>query len=111
MIVAALSVLAAGALTDPTTLTTGRDVFEYWCAPCHGPGIGNPGEHTRPGTKALELKYQGKLPALLTERKDLTPQFVSYTVRNGVSVMPFFRKTEITDAQLEALAVYLAKTR
>jgi len=29
-------------------------------------------------------------------------------VRTGVSVMPPFRKTEISDADLEALAAYLA---
>jgi hypothetical protein len=30
-------------------------------------------------------------------------------VRKGVSVMPFFRKTEIGDADLDALAAYLAR--
>ncbi len=30
-------------------------------------------------------------------------------VRRGVSIMPFFRKTEISDAQLDALAAYLAR--
>jgi mono/diheme cytochrome c family protein len=30
-------------------------------------------------------------------------------VRNGVYVMPFFRKTEISDAELEALAAYLSQ--
>jgi hypothetical protein len=29
-------------------------------------------------------------------------------VRTGVSVMPFFRKTEISDAELDALSKYLA---
>jgi hypothetical protein len=28
-------------------------------------------------------------------------------VRNGISVMPFFRKTEVSDADLEALARYV----
>lgn len=30
-------------------------------------------------------------------------------VRQGVSVMLFFRKTEISDADLDALAAYLAR--
>jgi mono/diheme cytochrome c family protein len=30
-------------------------------------------------------------------------------VRNGVYVMPFFRKTEISDAELDALVAYLAQ--
>jgi hypothetical protein len=28
-------------------------------------------------------------------------------VRDGISVMPFFRKTEISDADLDALTAYL----
>jgi mono/diheme cytochrome c family protein len=31
-------------------------------------------------------------------------------VRRGVSIMPFFRKTEISDADLQALAAYLAQS-
>jgi mono/diheme cytochrome c family protein len=46
---------------------------------------------------------------VLEERTDLTPDTVRHFVRNGVSVMPFFRKTEISDAELEALAAYLAR--
>jgi mono/diheme cytochrome c family protein len=30
-------------------------------------------------------------------------------VRNGVSIMPFFRKTEISDADLDAIAAYLTR--
>lgn len=90
---------------------SGQQVFEHWCAPCHGPGIGNPGERYKPGTMALNFKYQGKLPPLLTERTDLSAEYVRYIVRTGVSIMPFFRKTEITDAQVDALAAYLAKSK
>ena len=32
-----------------------------------------------------------------------------FFVRKGVSIMPFFRKTEVTDADLDALAAYLAR--
>jgi (+)-pinoresinol hydroxylase len=32
-------------------------------------------------------------------------------VRTGVSVMPFFRKTEISDQELDALAAYLSTHR
>jgi hypothetical protein len=37
------------------------------------------------------------------------PEFVKVIVRQGVSFMPQFRKTEISDAELEALAAYLAR--
>jgi len=80
----------------------GRQVFEYWCAACHGAGPG------KPGTAALQALYDGQKPALLEERTDLTPELTRAFVRTGVSVMPFFRKTEISDADLEALAAYLA---
>lgn len=91
-------------LSDPTALTAGEDVFTYWCWNCHGEGPG------KPGTVALEAKYQGAVPALLTARTDLTPELVGYFVRNGISIMPFFRKTQISDAQLDALSVYLSRT-
>jgi mono/diheme cytochrome c family protein len=56
----------------------------------------------------LQAKYKGRLPALLEKRSDLTAQQVKFYVRHGVSVMPPFRKTEISDADLTALATYLA---
>ena len=80
----------------------GKAVFDKWCAPCHGDGPG------KPGTAALQVLYKGVKPALLEKRTDLTPEYTSAIVRTGVSVMPFFRKTEISDAELGALAKYLA---
>jgi mono/diheme cytochrome c family protein len=47
-------------------------------------------------------------PAALEERTDLVPKRTRAFVRNGVSVMPPFRKTEISDADLAALTAYLA---
>lgn len=80
----------------------GGEVFEYWCAPCHAPGP------RHPGTQALDVLYKGAKPAALEERTDLLPELTRAFVRTGVSVMPPFRKTEISDADLEALAAYLA---
>jgi hypothetical protein len=62
-----------------------------------------------PGTDALAAKYKGTKPALLEERTDLAPQFIEIFVRNGVSVMPRFRKTELSDAELEALSAHLTR--
>jgi mono/diheme cytochrome c family protein len=87
---------------DEATIQKGEKVFDYWCATCHGPG-------TLPGTVALQTKYKGAKPALLSERTDLTPAVTKTFVRHGVSIMPFFRKTEISDADLDALAAYLAR--
>jgi mono/diheme cytochrome c family protein len=81
----------------------GRAVYTKWCAPCHDPGI------IHPGTNALTVKYKGVKPGVLLEWKDLQPETVKYLVRHGISVMPQFRKTEISDADLDALAKFLSR--
>lgn len=100
----------AGAQTpaDEVTLQRGAAVYQNWCAPCHGAGRGNP------GTAALAAKYKNRqppVPSILTERTELTPQTIRFFVRQGVSVMAPFRKTEITDADLDAMTAYLARDR
>ncbi len=81
----------------------GKQVYEQWCIICHdaGPGMA--------GTSALQRRYQGKIPVLLTEREDLTAEYISALVRQGVKSMPFFRKTEIGNEDLAALNLYLVK--
>lgn len=108
----ALGVLASASAAkegrvDP--VATGKQVFDRNCAACHGAGPGYPPFAGLPGTEALQVKYNGEMPALLTERTDLTPDLVAYFVRNGVSVMPPYRKTEISDAELSHLGAYLSR--
>jgi mono/diheme cytochrome c family protein len=91
---------SVSAATDP-----GKAEFERACTVCHGDGP------DRPGTSSLQIKYQGKLPALLEERADLKPEFVRLYVRNGFAMMPRFRKTELDDAQVEAIVRYLTRAR
>ena len=104
---AGLVASAAVFLVSPTKAETpapaGDAVYRKWCAPCHDPGINHPGTH------ALMAKYQGTKPAVLLERTDLPASIVKYFVRHGISVMPQFRKTEISDAELDALAAYLSR--
>jgi mono/diheme cytochrome c family protein len=95
----ALALTASGA----ALAADGKAVYEKWCAPCHAAGPGHP------GTTALAALYKGSKPPALEERTDLTPPVVKQFVRKGVSVMPFFRKTEISDAELDALATYLSR--
>ena len=91
-------------------LAHGKQVYDYWCLPCHGPGLGLPGFAELPGTQQLRIKYRDSATSLLlTERTDLVPEFVKVIVRQGVSFMPQFRKTEISDADLDALAAYLTR--
>jgi mono/diheme cytochrome c family protein len=87
----------------PAGAVPGRAVFWNYCEACHGEGAG------KPGTAALAAKYGGAKPALLEQRTDLTPEVVRRFVRNGVSIMPIFRKTELGEADLELLVSYLAQ--
>ncbi len=80
----------------------GAGIYAHWCQPCHGAGPGHP------GTQALAVKYRGNPPAELEQRTDLTPEVIRTLVRQGASVMAPFRKTEITDEELDALASWLA---
>lgn len=107
-----IAVVLAGLLASSPALAQndapiqkGKDRFQYWCATCHGPGPG------QPGTTALAAKYKNALPGLLEERTDLTPQAIRFAVRTGTSIMPFFRKTEVSDGDLEAIAAYLTRRR
>jgi (+)-pinoresinol hydroxylase len=77
--------------------------YQDYCSMCHGTGAG------RPGTAALQAKYKGAEPALLEKRTDLTPEIIKADVRNGLFVMPISRKTEISDADLDAIAAYLTR--
>jgi mono/diheme cytochrome c family protein len=107
----ALAGLASAGLTVGTALAAepsdpyaaGRAVYTKWCAPCHDPGV------IHPGTNALTAKYTGVKSGVLLEWKDLPPELVRHLVRNGISVMPQFRKTEISDADLDALAKFLSR--
>ena len=88
----------------------GKRIYDYWCETCHGSALGLPGFDGLPGTQQLRIKYRGtNIPALLEERTDLVPEFVKTIVRQGVSFMPHFRKTEISDAELDAIAAFLTR--
>jgi mono/diheme cytochrome c family protein len=79
--------------------------FQLACSVCHGTGPG------KPGTSALAAKYKGATPALLEERTDLNPAYIKQVVRQGLYVMPFFRKTELSDADLNTIVTYLTRKR
>jgi (+)-pinoresinol hydroxylase len=78
----------------------GRQVYQKWCTPCHGTGLG------KPGTNAAAA--HGVKPAVLEQRTDVTPKMIETAVRTGVYFMPRFRKTEISTTDLAAIIDYLA---
>jgi mono/diheme cytochrome c family protein len=84
--------------------TAAPKTFDKWCSDCHSTATG-------PGSLALQRKYKGALPAVLEQRSDLRPDYVKLVVRHGVSFMPSFRKTEISDADLALVAAYLARSQ
>jgi mono/diheme cytochrome c family protein len=101
---------AQGSGDRAAAIEQGKQVYEYWCATCHSAGLGLPGFDGLPGTQQLRIKYRDtSIPAVLDERTDLVPEFIVVIVRQGVSFMPQFRKTEISDAELDALAAYLTR--
>lgn len=114
LFVIALSLLCMGQAfaqapgVDDAKVERGQAVYQYWCAACHSAGRGTP------GTSALAAKYKGRQPtvaAVLEDRTDLTPASIRFFVRQGVSVMAPFRKTEISDADLDAMAAYLTRRK
>jgi mono/diheme cytochrome c family protein len=104
VLLAILGITPGGAsLAQETADPAGAAVFAKWCTPCHGEGPG------KPGTIVLRQRYGDSRPALLEERTDLTPEYLATFVRQGVGVMPQFRKTEITDTELAAMIAYLLR--
>ncbi len=98
---------AAGTSADAglARYAPGRAVYKKWCAPCHDLGI------IHPGTHALMTKYPtgSRASGSILEWTDLPAAYVTFMVRHGMSVMPQFRKTEISDQELAALAAYLSR--
>lgn len=103
LLILASLVFSAPALAAPdeAQIELGHKVYDKWCFPCHGTGPGKPGTDS--------LRARGQNPAVLEERTDLTPQTIKTFVRHGVLFMPTFRKTEISDADLDAIAAYLTR--
>ena len=102
--IAAWSRTTAAVEDSGSAVERGAAVFGNWCSACHSRGPQN-----APGTASLEIKYQGSVPAALEDRRDLTADVVKFFVRNGVAMMAPFRKVEVSDADLDALAAYLTR--
>ena len=97
----ALATSVAAAQESPAE--RGPQAYDKWCTPCHGAGEG------KPGTIAAAAIYKSSKPSVLAERTDLTPAGIRTAVRSGMFVMPRFRKTEVTDAELDAIIAFLTR--
>ena len=110
LIVAALLLAGGAAIAQgpppapkPTTLasrpdaTGGEALYLVHCMSCHGPnGM---------GTGLLARRVQ---PALLEARDNLPAQYVIVAARQGIGNMPPIPRGEVSDADLQAIADYLA---
>ena len=101
--IAAWNTSTAANESDGSIGERGAAVFNNWCAACHSR---NP---LNSGTASLAVKYNGTVPAALEDRDDLAPEAIRVFVRNGVAMMPGFRKVEISDDDLDALVNYLTE--
>jgi mono/diheme cytochrome c family protein len=75
----------------------GQALFKEKCYMCHN--------KTGMGTGLLSRRVQ---PAELLLRKDLVPAFVIGAARAGIGNMPAISRGEVSDAQLTAIANFLA---
>ncbi|MGZ3264081.1 MAG: c-type cytochrome [Croceibacterium sp.] len=97
------SVAMAQGMPKPTTIvdrphaTGGEKLYVEKCAMCHGPnGM---------GTGLLGRRVQ---PALLEQRNNLAAPYVIMAARRGIGNMPAISRGEVSDADLKAIADYLA---
>jgi (+)-pinoresinol hydroxylase len=104
LLMVAMAVTATVSAQSDATIAKGREVYERYCIACHGTGA------AKVATTALAARYKDTKPAVLEQRTDLTPAVVKYFVRNGVYLMAKFRKAEISDPELDALAAYVTRT-
>jgi mono/diheme cytochrome c family protein len=103
MIRAALLALCIGTIlvakpgrAEPPALD-GKALFQEKCIMCHGP--------SGMGTLLLGRRVQ---PAELTKRTNLTADQVVTLARVGIGNMPAISRGEVSDAQLKAIASYVA---
>lgn len=83
----------------------GQSLFEAQCGYCHLAG----GMGTNLLTKQQMMAGNPPQKGLLTNREDLSGDYIKTVVRMGKGAMPQQTKVDITDAELDAVAKYLGK--
>ena len=80
----------------------GKQVFSEWCAGCHADS---------PFAPATILLKQTRGPerAVIERRDDLDEAYIRHLVRRGTGGMPSFRRTEVSEAALDAVVDYLTQ--
>lgn len=78
----------------------GRKLYNGTCVYCHSPNVW--------GTFTLSRRL-GADRAVLDQRTDLVGPYVKSVVRSGLGSMPAIRRTELTDADVDAIVDYLTR--
>lgn len=86
---------------------SGEAIYSNRCGSCHLAG----GMGTNLLTKQMMMAKRPPADGMLTNRKDLTPDYVKTVVRQGKMAMPRLSRVEVTDSELEAIAQYLGKAK
>jgi mono/diheme cytochrome c family protein len=103
-VVADAGVALAAEASEPSPFSAqeqqGKILYGRNCIYCHGPGLW--------ATNRIARRLD-KDHALLENRTDLSAEGVRAIVRSGVGSMPPLRKTELSDADVDAIAAYLTR--
>lgn len=92
----------SAAVQDRRSHSPAEALYVEKCAMCHrqmGMGTMVLARRTEAGKEMLEL------------RENLTPDYVKLAARNGIGNMPRIQRGEVSDAQLDIIARYLAKEK
>lgn len=92
----------ANAQQDRSSRSPDEALFVEKCAMCH--------RRMGMGTVLLARRMNPAL-AQLEMRTDLTADYIKTVARQGMGNMPPVRRGELSDAQLERIAAYLAKAK
>ena len=96
---AASTLIGEQCLADDTL--TPAEAYHARCAACHEPIQG-------PSAGVWFLRAtRGPDQALLSQRKDLTAEYIRLAVREGLTVMPPLTRAEVTDEELDAVITFL----
>jgi mono/diheme cytochrome c family protein len=83
----------------------GEALFSNRCGACHLAG----GMGTNLLTKQMMMAKRPPSDGMLSNRTDLTSDYVKSVVRQGKNAMPRLSQVDVTNAELDSIAAYLGK--
>jgi mono/diheme cytochrome c family protein len=101
LLAAAAQAETAGPPPSPVQ-ANGHALFAASCAYCHG---------ARGYATTLLDKRLGAGHGMLETRSDLAPAYIRHAVRHGVGAMPWYRRAELSDLDLDAVVAYLTSAK